>query len=141
MENVITVHLPQRLFEQTSRMAKSHQQSVENFVVNLIAESVMPSHPYIEMAESRSGNRPILRGTRVGVDVVVGYYQAGHTAEEIAQDILPHLSQAQVYAALSYYADHQEQMDAEMAQHTPEAWQARLVQSLGAETAVALLGN
>ena len=84
--------------------------------------------------------RPIIKGTRIGVDVVVGYTRAGYTPQEIAAEILPQISLAQVYDALGYYEDNRESMDADMAAHTPEAWQARLRQEMG-ESATLLLGE
>ncbi|MCA9981728.1 MAG: DUF433 domain-containing protein [Anaerolineales bacterium] len=106
-----------------------------------MAETVLPPHPYVTMIESRSGLRPVIKGTQVGVDVVVGYHQAGYSAAEIVADILPHLNLPQVYDALSYYAERQELFDAEMATNTPEAWRVRLIDAMGREAATELLGG
>jgi uncharacterized protein (DUF433 family) len=38
-----------------------------------LARHLLPQHPHVEVVESRSGPRAVVRGTRVGVDVVVGY--------------------------------------------------------------------
>lgn len=64
--------------------------------------------------------RPIIAGTGVTVARIVGHYQLGLSPEEII-DELPHLSLAQVYAALAYYHANREAMDAEIAATESEA--------------------
>jgi uncharacterized protein (DUF433 family) len=137
----ITIQLSPELYERANNEAQSRQQSMENFVTILVAETVLPPHPYVTLVESRSGLRPVIRGTQVGVDVVVGYHQAGYSAAEIVADILPHLTLSQVYDALSYYAERQELFDGEMAIYTPEAWRTRLTEAMGLEAATTLLGG
>jgi uncharacterized protein (DUF433 family) len=44
------------------------------------------------------------------VKSVVGYYKLGLSVEEILEG-LPHLTPAQVHEALSYYHDHQEEIE------------------------------
>lgn len=141
MNKTITIQLSPDLYERARHEAQHRQQSMEGFLTALVAETVLPAHPYVTMVESRSGLRPVIRGTRVGVDVVVGYHQAGYTPEEIAADILPHLSLPQVYDALSYYAERRDLFEAEQAMYTPDAWRARLVKEMGLEAATALLGD
>ncbi|MCB8951946.1 MAG: DUF433 domain-containing protein [Ardenticatenales bacterium] len=141
MNTTITVQLPPNLYEKASHEAQNRQQTVEQFVTSLVVETVLPAHPYVTLVHSRGGGmRPVVRGTRVGVDVVVGYHQAGYTPEQIAAEMLPQLHLAQVYDALSYYEERRELLDAEMLAHTAEAWQDRLMQEMGPEAAAALLG-
>jgi hypothetical protein len=71
----------------------------------------------------------------------VGYTQAGYTVQEIAADILPHLTPAQIYDALSYYEDHRVQIDEALNSNTPEMWQAQLEQRLGRQAAAKVLGQ
>ncbi len=49
-------------------------------------------------------------GTRVTLDAVVEAFQEGLTAEEIAQQY-PSLSLSDVYAVLSYYLNHQDEVE------------------------------
>ena len=79
-----------------------HRQLVEE----ILTEELMPQHPYIEMIDSRSGPRPVIKGTPIGSDVLVGYSQAGYSSHDIVETVLLHLMLAQVYDALSYYEDH-----------------------------------
>ena len=51
------------------------------------------------------------------------------------------LTLAQVYDALSYYEDHQAEVNRSLQVNTPEAWRENLVQRLGADTARHLLGE
>ena len=67
-------------------------------------------------AESRQ--RPPAQTTKV-VQIAIDKYAHGWFAEEIKAQ-RPHPSLAQVHAALSYYYDHQAEMDAEMERMTRE---------------------
>jgi uncharacterized protein (DUF433 family) len=138
--DTITIQLSPQLYEKVTQQADAQQQSVEHFVIAVLSEKVAPPHPYVTVVDSRSGPRPVLKETRIGVDVIVGYVQAGYDPQEIAMDILPQLTPAQVYDALSYYEDHREMIDAAMVAHTPDAWRARLQEELGDEAAAKLLG-
>jgi len=139
--DTVTIHLPKSLYDVVAERAATRRQPPERFVEELLTEYLTPSHPYVETVQSRSGPRAMIKGTRIGVDVLVGYTQAGYTPSEIATDILPHLTLAQVYAALSYYEDHRAFIDQTMQAHTPEAWRRRLRQRMGVKAADQLLGG
>lgn len=65
-------------------------------------------YPHVELTDE---GVPIISGTRTKVVEVVLDRLAHHwDAEEIRRQH-PHLSLAQIYAALAYYHDHQEEMD------------------------------
>lgn len=60
------------------------------------------------------GGKPRIDGTRVRVqDVMIWHERSGLSADEIVRDY-PYLNIAQVYAALSYYYDHQAEIDAHL---------------------------
>lgn len=59
------------------------------------------------------GGRPIVAGTGVTVQRVVGWYKLGLTPEEIS-DRLGHLSLAQVHAALAYFHANRDQIEAQI---------------------------
>ncbi len=65
------------------------------------------------------GNRPRIAGTGVTVKRIVIWYQMGLCPEEIA-DELPHLTLAQVFAALAYYHANQEEIEADIAEEDAE---------------------
>jgi uncharacterized protein (DUF433 family) len=59
------------------------------------------------------GGRPRVAGTGVTVRRIVGWYKQGLTPEEIITE-LPHLSLAQIYAALTYYHANREEIEADI---------------------------
>ena len=66
------------------------------------------------------GGRPHVAGTGVTVRRIIGWYKLGLSPEEIASEI-PHLSLAQIYAALAYYHANREQIEADIAAEEIEA--------------------
>lgn len=56
---------------------------------------------------------PIIKGTRIAVRTIAGYYQHGLTPDEILQS-LSHLTQSQLHAALTYCFDHQKEIDRDL---------------------------
>jgi uncharacterized protein (DUF433 family) len=65
------------------------------------------------------GGSPCIRGTRVPVWVLTAIHKKGDTPEDILA-MYTNLSAAQVYAALSYYYEHQSEIDAEIAAQNVE---------------------
>jgi uncharacterized protein (DUF433 family) len=74
----------------------------------------LTEHPHVMCEKEAGGGRPIVRGTRILVQTIVGYYKLGYTVEEILAG-LPNLSPAQLYDALSYYHDHQAEIEDDIA--------------------------
>src|SRR5438094_10284732 len=73
--------------------------------------SVLIEHRPIETDQGILGGEPIIRGSRTPVRAIVELWRLGISAEEIPSR-LPHLTLAQVFDALSYYSDHQEEINA-----------------------------
>jgi uncharacterized protein (DUF433 family) len=63
----------------------------------------------ISNSEILSGE-PIILGTRTSVRAIVGLWRLGIMPEEILSH-LPHLTLAQVFDALSFYLDHQAEIN------------------------------
>ena len=59
------------------------------------------------------GGRLRIDGTRITVNQIVVLYKQGYSAERIA-DEYPHLTMAQVYAALAHYHANQDEIDADL---------------------------
>ncbi|NER49099.1 MAG: DUF433 domain-containing protein [Symploca sp. SIO1A3] len=55
-------------------------------------------------------NEPIIKGTRTPVRAVVETWRMGVPPEEITIG-MPHLTLAQVFGALTYYSDHQNEIN------------------------------
>lgn len=68
------------------------------------------AHPYIVHNEKILGGEPIVTGTRTPVRAIVEKWRLG-TPPEAIPDSLPHLTIAQVFDALSYYSDHQDEIN------------------------------
>lgn len=69
---------------------------------------------HIETTSDTCGGKPRIAGTRIRVeDVVVWHERMGLSTDEIVYRY-PQLTLADVYAALAYYHDHREHIDAQM---------------------------
>ena len=69
------------------------------------------AYRYITRNEKILSGEPIIKGTRTSVRAIVEYWRMGYSPEEIPVH-LPHLTLAQVFDALSYYSDNQEEINA-----------------------------
>jgi uncharacterized protein (DUF433 family) len=67
-------------------------------------------HAYVERDDAILSGEPVIRGTRTPVRAVVELWRLGYAPEEAVNE-LPHLSLAAVFDALSYYSDHQEEIN------------------------------
>ena len=77
-------------------------------------------HPYVVSRKDYCGGSPVITGTKFPVRAVVNYIlRQGLTPEELVREF-PHLTLAQVYAALSYYYDHQQDVERELQDATEE---------------------
>jgi len=77
---------------------------------------------FIVQTPNIRGGQPHIAGTGVTVRRIVGWYKLGLSPEEIAAEI-PHLTLAQVHAALAYYHANQEEIEQEIAEEEVEAEQ------------------
>ena len=66
-------------------------------------------HLYIVRDDRILSGEPIIKGTRTPVRAIVENWRMGIAPEEIPVH-LPHLTLAQVFDALSYFSDHQEEI-------------------------------
>lgn len=67
-------------------------------------------HYYVVTDERILSGEPIIKGTRTPVRAIVELWRQGIQPEAIPQR-LPHLTLAQVFDALSYYSDHQDDIN------------------------------
>ncbi|HEY0738019.1 MAG TPA: DUF433 domain-containing protein [Herpetosiphonaceae bacterium] len=67
-------------------------------------------HYYIVTDDRILNGEPIVKGTRTPVRAIVELWRQGLQPEVIPQR-LPHLTLAQVFNALSYYSDHQDEIN------------------------------
>ena len=69
---------------------------------------------YVDVLPDVCGGRPHIRGTRVRVSEIASrYVYQGESVDDIAE-ALPQLTLAQVHAALAYYYDNHDEIEAEL---------------------------
>ena len=73
-------------------------------------------HLYVVKDENILNGEPIIKGTRTPVRAIVETWRMGIPPEEIVNG-LPHLRLAQVFDALSYYSDYQDEINAYIEQN------------------------
>jgi uncharacterized protein (DUF433 family) len=81
-------------------------------------------HPYIVRVQGVCGGQPIIKDSRLSVQHIAQMYKAGDTVDEILQ-AHPHVKAAAVYDALSYYLDHQAEIEREIANNRFQTLQAQ----------------
>ena len=87
-------------------------QPEKEYVIASIVKS-LPAEPVISCVVSDSAlldGEPVIRGTKTPVRAIVELWRIGIPPEEIPEH-LPHVTLARVFAALSYYADHQSEIN------------------------------
>ncbi len=71
--------------------------------------------PHIEIVDGAGGPKAVIAGSRIRVqDVVMWFHDQGMLADEIVENF-PTITRADVFAALAYYWDHREEIQAEIA--------------------------
>src|SRR3972149_9427691 len=71
-------------------------------------------HPYIIKKKGVQGGRAVITGTSIPVSAIIIWYKAGKEIYEIL-NMYPQLSPSQIHDALSYYYDHKEEIEEEIA--------------------------
>lgn len=70
-------------------------------------------HPHIVRKSGVCGGSPIIQNTRITVRHVAVMWKGGDTVEEIVASY-PHLQPSWVHDAISYYLDHQQEIEHEI---------------------------
>jgi len=135
-----TIHLSRPLYERILYLARRTNQPPGRVVETILWEH-LPAYPHVQVKRDRWGEYAVIAGTRTSVATIVRYVHMGYDAQTISREILPHLTPAQVHSALAYYFEHQETIEAEMAEDTAEVWQARLKELVGEEAYRTLVGT
>ncbi len=80
------------------------------------------NYPHIVKTAGVCGNQAVIEGTRIAVWHIVGFYYAlGMSVEGIVTE-WDSLTPAQVFSALAYYHDHQQEIDQIRNQNSYEFW-------------------
>ena len=79
--------------------------------------AVAPAYPHVSTDPQVMSGRPCVAGTRVRVMDIVGAYKAGVPDEQLQEYFSSRtLSLSEIHAALAYYFDHREEIDAAWAE-------------------------
>jgi len=76
-------------------------------------------HPHITRNPEICGGSPRIRNTRIAVRHVAEMWKAGDSVDVIAKTY-PHLQLSWVYDAISYYLDHQQEIEQEIEENRIE---------------------
>ena len=82
-------------------------------------DSIETGYKHIVCTPGFYGGKPCIDDHKIAVHDIAAYTHQGMTPQELADDF--QLTLGQIYAALSYYYDHQEQIDQEIAWIKAEA--------------------
>jgi uncharacterized protein (DUF433 family) len=87
-------------------------QSEKEYVIESILNSmqVKAEIPHVISDRALLGGEPVIWGTKTPVRAIVELWRIGIPPEEIPEH-LPHITLAQVFGALSYYAEHQAEIN------------------------------
>jgi uncharacterized protein (DUF433 family) len=86
----------------------------------MVTTTVRTEHPHIVRSPGVVGGTPTIAGTRISVAFVVGQIRAGDTPQDILASY-PHLTPAALYDAISFYYDHQDEIDRFIDEQTLDA--------------------
>ncbi|MBI4785840.1 MAG: DUF433 domain-containing protein [Chloroflexi bacterium] len=136
-----TITLSETTYHWLQLRAKDSAQTPDQVADELLRQQLAPKHAYVQVVKRVGGAQAMITGTRVPVSIVVGYLRMGETPETLVGDILPHLTLAQVYDALSFYHEHRGEIDAEIAENTEEYGQSLLRERLGEEGYLRVTGQ
>ncbi|HID28009.1 MAG TPA: DUF433 domain-containing protein [Methanosarcinales archaeon] len=79
-------------------------------------------HPHIVKVKEICGGNSVIKGTRMTVWCLIGYFKLGMNIKEILEGF-PFLTLSQIYDALSYYYDHKDEVEEQIKIHNDiEHW-------------------
>ncbi len=82
-------------------------------------KAIETGHSHIAIKKGVCGGNPIIKGTRISVANIAGFYLMGFGPEEIQRE-LPHLTLAQVYDAIAYFLDHRDDINRRLQKDSEE---------------------
>ena len=100
----------ERLRNQIERLERSQRPSIST------------EHPHIVRMEGVHGGRPTIRGTGVSVQTIIEQSRLGRSAQQIVDDFDGVLTLAQVYDALSYYHEHDAEIEEAISRNREALW-------------------
>lgn len=136
-----TVQVSEKTYQLLQERARDTARTPDELADELLHEQLAPKHAYVEIVQKTTGRQAMIRGTRVPVSIIVSYLRIGETPESLVENTLPHLTLAHVYDALSYYYDHQNEIEQEIREHSEEHGRRYLQQHLSKEAYLRVTGQ
>ena len=125
------VQLPETTYRLLQQRVAESSRTPDEVADELLRHDLASAQPHIEIVSMSGGLTAVIKNTRVPVSILVGYIQLGETPNSIVESVLPHLTLAQVHAALSYYYDHQSEIDREREENRIDSAQKVLRERVG----------
>jgi uncharacterized protein (DUF433 family) len=127
------IQISAHTYELLARRARQVNRLPDALADEVLHRELQPAHPYVEIEASSWGNRAVVKDAGTPVSVVVGYARLGLVPEDFAEQVHPALTPAHVHDALSYYYDHREEIDREIAENTEQAGRLQLRERMRSE--------
>ncbi len=127
MSETLTVTLSPATSQLVLARAAQTARPPEVVAEEAVRQSLESPHPHILIHQTAWGPQARIKGTRIAVSHIVGFIKLGETPETIIQSALPDLTLAQIHDTLSYYYDHQQEIEREWdEEQNTELWKQRL---------------
>lgn len=124
-----TIRLRPKLRAEIERIAGRTRRSFSEVAQNLLEEAVRTrTCPGIYFADEPAGRVAKVAGTGLGVWEVIRDYKAVKGNQKKLKKWLPHVSSAQLKAAVLYHASFPQEIDAEIADNVAVHAQGRVMQ-------------
>lgn len=117
MSAFVTLQIPASLYDRLQALAAQERTDPAKVVERLVDTD--SSKVAVITDPKLRGGRPIIAGTGTTVRTVVGLYKLGLAPEEVADEMS--LELASVYAALTYYHLHRDEIEADIQANSEEA--------------------
>jgi len=116
----MTVELnPERIYTELSWLRQEVQTLRSKLDTLALAgrPSLRTEHPHIVRSEGVHAGRPTIRGAGVSVQAIIEQTRLGRSPAQIVEDYDGVLTLAQVYDALSYFYEHQGEIEQDIARN------------------------
>jgi uncharacterized protein (DUF433 family) len=108
-----TLRLKPQLRAEIERIAKRSRRSFSEVTHDLLEEAVrMRECPGVHFADEPAGREVKVTGTGLGVWEFINMYRGAGRSVKRLRARHPHLTEAQIHAALTYYDRHHDEIDA-----------------------------
>jgi uncharacterized protein (DUF433 family) len=125
-----TIRLRPKLRAEIERIARRTRRSFSEVAQTLLDEALrMQACPGIYFADEPAGRVAKVAGTGLGVWEVIRTYNSVKGNETKLKKWLPHVSSAQLKAALLYYAKFPQEVEAEIADNVAASTEGRTLQA------------